>query len=221
MSVPIATGSASSAMSRFATNRFESAVEALIQVGRHADQRGWVPATSGNFSVRLDDESIAITVSGAHKGHLGPADVMRVDLHGRPLEDKRPSAETLLHAQLYRHDADIACVLHTHSVNATVLSRLLQGDDLRIEQMEVLKAFPGIGTHQTRVEVPIFANDQDMERLSLQVGERLAAGLAIPAYLLAGHGVYTWGDSVAATLRHLEALEFLFQCELEMRRSRA
>lgn len=201
--------------------RFESAVEALIQVGRYADQRGWVPATSGNFSVRLDDESIAVTVSGVHKGQLGPTDVMRVDLHGRPLEDKRPSAETLLHAQLYRHDANIACVLHTHSVNATVLSRLTQGSALHIEQMEVLKAFPGIATHQTDVEIPVFANDQDMERLSRLVAERLEAGLAVPAYLLAGHGLYTWGDSVAATLRHLEALEFLFQCELEIRRLKA
>jgi methylthioribulose-1-phosphate dehydratase len=199
-------------------NRFESAVEALIQVGRYADQRGWVPATSGNFSVRLDDESIAVTVSGRHKGQLGAADVMRVDLHGRPLEDKRPSAETLLHAQLYRHDPAIACVLHTHSVNATVLSRLTPAGDLHIEQMEVLKAFPGIATHQTGVDIPVFDNDQDMERLSRRVAERLDAGLAAPAYLLAGHGLYTWGDSVAATLRHLEALEFLFQCELEIRR---
>ncbi len=201
-------------------NRFDNVVAALIEVGRYADQRGWVPATSGNFSVRLDDGEIAITVSGAHKGRLGPADVMRVDMHGLPREDKRPSAETLLHAQLYRHDADIACVLHTHSVNATVLSRLQSGS-VHIEQMEVLKAFPGIGTHQTDVEIPVFDNDQDMERLSLQVEERLRAGLAIPAYLLAGHGLYTWGDSVAATLRHLEALEFLFQCELEIRRLKA
>lgn len=199
---------------------FEDAVEALIHVGRYTDQRGWVPATSGNFSVRLDDGSIAITVSGAHKGRLGRDDVMRVDREGRPREDKRPSAETLLHVQLYGRDPAIECVLHTHSVNATVLSRLAAGD-LVIEQMEVLKAFPGIGTHQTRVAIPVFANDQDMPRLSGQVAARLEDGAAVPAYLIAGHGLYTWGDSVPAALRHLEALEFLFQCELEMRRTRS
>ena len=199
---------------------FEDAAEALIDVGRYTDQRGWVPATSGNFSVRLDDGSIAITVSGAHKGRLGRGDIMRLDESGRPREDKRPSAETLLHVQLYRRDPAIACVLHTHSVNATVLSRLADGD-LLIEQMEVLKAFPGIGTHRTRVAVPVFANDQDMERLSREIAVRLDEGLDAPAYLIAGHGLYTWGDSVPAALRHLEALEFLFQCEIEMRRIRA
>lgn len=199
---------------------FEDAAEDLIGAGRYADQRGWVPATSGNFSVRLDGDTIAITVSGAHKGRLQRSDLMHVGLDGRPREDKRPSAETLLHVQLYRHDPAIACVLHTHSVTSTVLSRLTPGD-LIIEGLEVLKAFPGIGTHSTRVVVPVFANDQDMERLSAQVANRLGEAGMAPGYLIAGHGLYAWGDSVGAALRHLEALEFLFECELEMRRIRA
>jgi methylthioribulose-1-phosphate dehydratase len=31
--------------------------------------------------------------------------------------------------------------------------------------------------------------------------------------LLARHGLYTWGQSVAEARRHLEALEFLFEVE--------
>jgi methylthioribulose-1-phosphate dehydratase len=195
----------------------EEAVEALIGIGRHADARGWVPATSGNFSVRLSNEEAAITVSGAHKGRLSASDVMRVDLEGRPLDDRRPSAETLLHVQLYRRDPAIGCILHTHSVTATVVSRLA-GHELVLEQLEVLKAFRGIDTHDTRIALPIFPNDQDIGRLSNQVARYLDRHGPVPGYLIAGHGVYTWGGSVHEATRHLEALEFLFQCELEMRR---
>lgn len=200
--------------------RLDNATEALIDVGRHADRHGWVPATSGNFSVRLDDDTVAITVSGAHKGRLAPEHVMRLDARGRPLDERRPSAETLLHLQLYRRDPAVRCVLHTHSVDATVLSRLASGE-LLIDGMEVLKAFPGIDTHLSRVRLPVFANDQDMERLAGVVAERLDEGMDLPAYLIAGHGLYAWGASVEAALRHVEALEFLFRCELETRRIRA
>ena len=61
----------------------------------------WAPATSGNYSVRLDDGRIAITISGRHKGRLSEDDVMTVDAAGRALDGQRPSAETPLHAMLY------------------------------------------------------------------------------------------------------------------------
>ncbi len=201
---------------------FNEAAEALVAAGRAIAAEGWVPATSGNFSLRLPGDAVAITVSGAHKGRLGVTDIMRVDLDGRPLEDKRPSAETLLHVQLYRHDPAIGAVLHTHSVNATVVSRLA-GDALELEGLEILKAFAGVVTHETRRRVPVFDNDQDMPRLARQVeawlGERASApDLMIPGYLIRGHGLYTWGHTLPEAMRHLEAFEYLFRCELETRR---
>lgn len=196
---------------------FEDAAAALIAVGEQAYANGWVPATSGNFSTRLGDEGAAITVSGSHKGHLTPVDIMRVDGAGRPLEDKRPSAETQLHMMLYRRYPSVNAVLHTHSVTATVLSRLVAGA-LVLEELEVLKAFAGVDTHQTRVRIPVFANDQDIQRLARQVEAYFDANGAVPGYLIAGHGLYTWGSSINEAMCHLEAFEFLFRCELEMRR---
>src|SRR5687767_12371628 len=99
-------------------------VAPIVAAGRLFHSRGWVPATAGNFSVRLDAKSVAVTVSGRHKGELGTGDFMRVDLHGKSLDKgKRSSAETLLHCQLYRHAPAIGAVLHTHSPASTVLSR--------------------------------------------------------------------------------------------------
>ncbi|KAF0192757.1 MAG: methylthioribulose-1-phosphate dehydratase [Gammaproteobacteria bacterium] len=205
-------------MSAIPLKNFEDEAQALVSVGLEAFARGWVPATSGNFSVRLGPNEVAITVSGRHKGRLTTADIMRVDGSGRALDKKRPSAETLLHVSLYRRFPEVQAVLHTHSVNATVLSRLVDGE-LVLEQLEVLKAFRGIDTHQASVVVPVFANDQDIQRLASTVDQYLEAHGPIPGYLIAGHGLYTWGASLNEAMRHLEAFEFLLQCELEMRRA--
>ena len=99
----------------------------------------------------------------------------------------------------------------------TVLSRLV-GETLTFDDLELLKAFQGIHTHETRVSLPVFGNDQDMVRLADQVEAYLAGPPALPGYLIAGHGLYSWGDSVEEAARHLEAFEFLFECELAMRK---
>ena len=189
-------------------------VRALIEAGHAFYARGWVPATSGNFSARVDDQRVAITVSGRHKGKLIPDDIMLVDMAGRYLsEGRKPSAETALHLSLYLRDPAIQAVLHTHSPRATTLSLLLQ-DALSLRDYEVLKAFPGINTHECEIVVPIFANDQDINRLATTIEHYLDYHLDSYGYLIAGHGFYTWGSSVEDACRHIEAFEFLFECEM-------
>jgi methylthioribulose-1-phosphate dehydratase len=196
---------------------FLEAAEALVRAGTQLFARGWVPATSGNFSARLPDGGIAITVSGRHKGYLTVDGIMRVNGEGRPVgTDQRPSAETLLHTRLYARYPDVGAVLHTHSRNATLLSRRIKGQVV-LEGYELLKAFNGIDTHETSVVVPVFPNDQDIPRLSAQVDAWLDAHPRTWGYLIAGHGLYTWGGNVEETMRHLEAFEFLFDCELYTR----
>jgi methylthioribulose-1-phosphate dehydratase len=196
-------------------------VQALIEAGRELHARGWVPATSGNFSARLSGGEIALTVSGRHKGKLDASGLMRADLDGRPVgTDQRPSAETLLHTQLYRRYPDVGVVLHVHSVNATLISRAVQrsgAHDLVLAGYELLKAFPGSTTHDSAMRVPVFANDQDIPRLAARVDAWLDANDPVYGYLIAGHGLYAWGRDMAETLRHLEAFDFLFECELRER----
>lgn len=188
----------------------------LIAAGRRLHDNGWVPATSGNLSARLDDGRIAITVSGRHKGLLSDADIMLIDADGEALDtSKRPSDEALLHARLYRRFDDAGAVLHTHSVNDTLLSRLGR-TEIALEDYELLKAFRGVDTHAGRVIVPVFPNDQDIARLADRVDEYMDAHPNLHGYLIAGHGLYTWGNSVDEAMRHLEAFEFLFECEMRM-----
>ena len=190
----------------------------IIEAGRFLYARGWSPATSSNYSTRLSASQALLTVSGKHKGQLGPDDVLATDLAGNSLEPgKKPSAETLLHTQLYSWRAGIGAVLHTHSVNATVLSRLTPGDSIEFEDYELQKAFSGVSTHESRVLVPIFDNDQDIARLAAKVQPWLQAHPDCVGYLIRGHGLYTWGARMSDALRQIEAFEFLFECELKTR----
>lgn len=209
---------------------FAARARDIIDAGRFLDQHGWAPATAGNYSARLSDDRIAITVSGCHKGHLTAQDVMVIDLTGRPIAGSRKSsAETLLHVQLMANFPAIGAVLHTHSVASTVLSMIdRQRRQIEFAGYELVKVFDGYHSHETTAVVPIFDNSQDMMALAAQVDDHLRhqppslgapAGVAgIPGYLIRGHGVYTWGADMAAAKRHVEGLEFLFACELERAR---
>lgn len=180
---------------------------------------GWTPATSSNFSMRLDERHAAITVSGRDKGKLVEDDIMVVDFDGHGVaSEHRPSAETLLHTQLYKRFPDIGCVLHTHSLNQTLASRLFAGAGrIRFEDYELIKAFRGQDTHATVMDVPVLPNNQHIPNLAAQVDVLLDGG-PLWGYLIEGHGMYAWGADMAEARRHLEAFEFLLACELEMRK---
>lgn len=182
--------------------------------------RGWAPATAGNFSGRIDERHATITVSGRDKSKLTERDFLLMDLDAVVVDGQgKPSAETPLHLQLYRHAPSIGAVLHTHSPNQTVAGRLLAHEgSIRFEGYELLKAFSGVGTHEASIELPVFANTQDMEELVRIVAARLQRGGRLFGYLIEGHGIYAWGTDLADALRHLEAFDFLLGCEMELRR---
>ncbi len=209
-------------MPLFDITRYAQAAESIIDAGRFLYGRGWSPATSSNYSARIDEDHIAITVSGRHKGELGAGDVMVVDLDGQPVQSQcRSSAETRLHTVLYELFPDVGAVLHTHSVNATVLSRVLPPQQsLQLQGYELQKAFPGHDTHEDTLVVPVFDNAQDIPQLAERTKQWFRDHPDQPGYLIRGHGLYTWGRTMADCLRHVEAFEFLFECELATMRLR-
>jgi methylthioribulose-1-phosphate dehydratase len=193
---------------------------ALVSAGMRMDQRGWVPATSGNLSARMDGERMAITRSGVHKGFLAPRDIIAVDFDGRCLTPgMKPSAETLLHCQIYRLWPEVGSVLHGHSVAATALTLALpQADAIELAGYEILKAWNAFTTHEATASLLVIDNDQDMHRLAGRLAPALEAGEAPIGYVLRGHGVYVWGADVTAALHRMEALEFLLAADIERRK---
>ena len=189
------------------------AIQAIVDAGRRMDFLGCVPATAGNISVRLEDGRIALTRSGGHKGFLTADNVMAVDPDGRAVSAGKPSAETGLHCQIYRLFPHVGAVLHGHSVAGTVLS-MAAGDAIRFTGYEIVKAFAGQTTHDVTVSLPVFDNDQDIDRLAARIEPAIANDAPL-GYYIRGHGAYVWAADMARALTHMEALEFLLACELE------
>ena len=103
----------------------------VCRVGRSLHERGYVHATAGNISVRLDD-GFLITPTDACLGTLEPARLARVDSDGQQTGGDRASKTLALHRQIYAADAQARCILHTHSTHlvAVTLQGVWSADDI-------------------------------------------------------------------------------------------
>jgi methylthioribulose-1-phosphate dehydratase len=188
--------------------------------------RGWCDGTGGNFSCvqQQDPLQLLMAPSGVDKGQVQPGDLIVVDASGLVIAGEgKASAETALHLEIVVR-CGAGAVLHTHSQAATLLSRWAlagngsagegngpgHGDGVvRVEGLEMLKGLEGISTHASTIEIPVLANDQDLARLSERAGPLLPG--APQGLLIAGHGLYAWGQTLSQARRHLEILEFLLE----------
>ena len=189
-------------------------IEELCATARGCYARGWVPATSGNFSVRCGDR-VFITASGLDKGKLTAGDLLEIDMDGAVLSGKgTPSAETGLHLVIYRERPKAQAIMHVHSVWNTLLSGKFEADgSVALRGYELLKGLSGVTTHEHEERVPIIANTQEYGPLAAKLKAVLQENRSAHGVLLSRHGLYTWGESVTEARRHLEALEFLFEVE--------
>ncbi len=196
------------------TPSLEHEIDELCVTARGCYARGWVPATSGNFSVRWGSR-IYITPTGLDKGMLTPDDLLEIDMDGAVLGGNgRPSAETSLHTVIYRERVNARAILHVHSVWNTLLSgKFASAGNVPLEGYELLKGLSGVATHEHAECVPIIENTQDYASLAEKLRRVLHENVDAHGVLLSRHGLYTWGESVAEARRHLEALEFLFEVE--------
>jgi methylthioribulose-1-phosphate dehydratase len=190
----------------------------LVAACHWIGQQGWAPATGGNMSVRAGDGFCLLSESGKDKGSLTRDDFIEVEIaSGQAPSGRKPSAETGLHTLIYRLFPEAGAVLHTHSVNSTVLSRLEKSALLRFQGYEMQKSLAGQHSHLDTVEIPLFDNDQDIAALATRIEAWAKQRSLRYGFLLRGHGLTCWGKDVQEARRHLEGLEFLFNCEIQRR----
>ncbi|MFD6221075.1 S-methyl-5-thioribose-1-phosphate isomerase [Nocardia asteroides] len=196
---------------------------AVAETARQLYARGWMPGTAGNISVRIGDDAL-ITASGLSKGELSDSDTVLVaiaDTTPRPGQTRKPSAETSIHTAVYR-TRTAGAVVHVHSPFATALATTAArpGDTvtpLRISGYELLKGF-GL-TDPATVEIPVFPNWPDVPRIGADIERYLRENPSAPPILfITGHGLTTWGDTLAQARDRAECLEAL--CELIARTGR-
>jgi methylthioribulose-1-phosphate dehydratase len=200
-------------------------IKNLLSVISILASKGLCPATGGNFSIRQGSDKFLITESGKDKNNLQEKDFILCTLEDcKPQElNRKPSAEALLHALIYSEDKDAKVVLHTHSIAATILSRKYEEQGyISISGYEMQKCYSHCKSHLDTVLIPVFSNSQDMQELASQIRQNYftkntldSKSIIWPGFLLAGHGLYCWGGSIADAQRHLEGIEFLLMCIMQ------
>jgi methylthioribulose-1-phosphate dehydratase len=123
----------------------EPVVQKLVKIGRRLWERGFVEATSGNFSVKVADAPVRIVISATDvdKAALAPDDFLIVDGSGQPVgpATRKPSHETRLHVKVYAVVPGAGSVIHTHSPHAVALSRVVKKNVVSFRGLELAKAF--------------------------------------------------------------------------------
>ena len=188
----------------------------LIRDARVFFDFGWLLGTSGNLSFRTGGQ-FTITRSGAHKGELTDADFVRCAVDdARPLEDKKPSAETAIHALIYRTFPSVGAVYHVHQVHAAICGRI-DGDKTTFQGWEMIKGL-GFWEENVAVDVPIVENHADIPTLTDAI-ESVLDRCEVPGVNIAGHGIYAWGETPFDARRHIETFGYLFEAQYLLNRN--
>ena len=177
-------------------------------IARTLYERGWMPGTAGNISVRAGANAV-ITGSGLSKGELIADDMVTVTVaDARPVSGtRRPSAETAIHTAIYRA-TNAGAVVHVHSPHATGQSVGASGA-LHFSGFELIK---GLGAKET-IDIPVFTNHPDVSQIGADIELYLTEHPdAPPVLFIAGHGITGWGAELAQARDRVECLEAM--CEL-------
>lgn len=162
----------------------------------------------GDFDA--NDFHFAITASGKDKTVHTPEDYLFVDREGKPSEPTKlkPSAETLIHCEIYRLTG-AGAIFHVHTVFNNVISEhFWNRGSVPVDGVELIKGL-GNWEEEAQIEIPIVPNYADIPRIVPEVTAKLQAG--IPGIILRKHGIYAWGANAFEAKRHLEAFEFIFE----------
>src|SRR3981081_1977057 len=170
----------------------------LVRFSRMLYRLGFMPGTSGNLSVRLNDQRLLVSPTGFSKFLLRSADMVIVDLQGRQLDGYRKvTSEVSMHLAVYRHRDDVTAVIHSHPPVATAFACVGRGLDEMLCQEAVM----------TLGEVPLAT-------YATTGTEEVAASLApfIPehdAILMANHGEVSYGTTILEAFQKMEIVEHL------------
>lgn len=175
----------------------------MVRLSKWLYRLGYMPATSGNLSVRLDERRLLVTPTGTSKYLLRRADMVVVDLEGRQLQGSRKATSELgMHLAFYRERGDVQAVIHSHPPVATAFACA----GWALDEMLCQEAAMTLGP------VPL-------ARYATTGTDEVADSIRpfIPAYdtiLLANHGAVACGTTLFDAFLKMETLEHVAQIRL-------
>jgi methylthioribulose-1-phosphate dehydratase len=189
----------------------------LADVKDELSVRDWFMGTSGNLAIKVSDNPLQflVTASGKDKRKRTDEDFLLVDEFGRPVEEThlKPSAETLLHVEIYRK-TKAGCSLHVHTIDNNVISEIY-GDrgEVTFQGQELIKAF-NKWEEDAVLKIPIIKNYANIPTLAKAFAEHIHSDSG--AVLIRNHGITVWGKDAFEAKKILEASEFLFRYQLRL-----
>jgi len=166
---------------------------------RQLAAHGLIAGRDGNLSVRLGADRVLVTASGFIKSLMTAADMVEVDLTGKPRRkgSRKPTSELDLHLRILRHRPDVQAVVHAHPPAATGFAVAGQEipDNLLPELIFVVGPVPLVpfgmpGTPELGDRVVPYLEDRRHQAL-----------------LLANHGAVTLGRTLDEAWIRMESLE--------------
>jgi len=175
----------------------------LIRFGKWLYRLGYMPAPSGNLSVRLDEDRLLVTPTGASKHLMWSQDLVVVDLKGRQLAGLRSATSELgMHLAFYHERDDVRAVIHAHPPVATAFACA----GWALDEMICQEAAMTLGPVPL---APYATTGTDEVAKSIRP--------LIPAYdtiLLANHGAVACGETLLSAFQKMETLEHVAQIRL-------
>jgi L-fuculose-phosphate aldolase len=166
-------------------------------------QCGFIAATDGNLSARLDEDRVLVTPTGMSKGMMAPADLVIVDMDGNKIKGRREATTEIgMHLLIYRMRPDIRGIVHAHPRTATGFAAA----GMALNQPLVCEVVIGLGL------IPLAPYGTPGTPELAKTLEPL-----IPQYdaiLMANHGVVTYGSDLQSAYMKMETVEHFAQITL-------
>lgn len=170
--------------------------EDFISVCRRIYEKGFVSATDGNVSVRLETGTFLTTRTGVNKGMVAAEDIIEVNLHGEVVSGSyAPSTELAMHLFIYLQRPDVNAVVHAHPQYATGFATA--------RQPLTGCVFPEVIVGLGAIPLAEYATPSTLEVVkAIEPFVKHA-----DAILLANHGVVTYGNDLFDAYYKMEKVE--------------
>lgn len=179
-------------------SKYQSYKETVLEYSRLLSKKGYTVGTGGNISMLIQGESaVAITPTSMDYFGIHVDDICIVDFEMNILEGKfKPSIETEMHIEVYKHRRDVNAIMHTHQVYASVFALINEPIPALFDEVTF-----NIGHTIDVIPYGLSGSHLLSQNIVHQLNNRCNC------YIIQNHGALSLGISMQNAFRNVELLE--------------